>query len=395
MSNEAEMLAVEDFWSQKHVQELVKDGLGLCRESARQIVKHAKVLNLPREFIPEIRGVERMRGKGENSTKRMHSTERMCGLLFCTFDLLHRMPERDVPQENCFNALRNAVRQLCTRAPANFIGRKLFSELLHDDINPNLRVVIKTIGSQFAIADDEFIKISTYFFPEFDIANLPAAPRKAYFNTYRFHAAPGQIVKTFTVIESATREIPACLFYNFFVEDDPRFPRQATGIVIPTVKAIYFIGGLLSGTGMKFMAMPRLVQTTGPHEHLRGLMVTFDNNEVIVGARFVMQRTEKTTHSEAGAGIYELHKLPEVRPFLREIRNRIRFDLEDEVFLADESTGDRPIQIDENRIVEETRRALEVRGVARLRYADGRPFNPATEDDYTYNSALTVWNERD
>ncbi len=117
--------------------------------------------------------------------------------------------------------------------------------------------------------------------------------------------------------------------------------------------------------------------------------MTSDDDDELVSARFVMKRTDVDNHVDAGTGIYPLSKMSsETAGLIDELRNRIPFRLEKKI-----RRGKKLIEQED--LAQETLKAFEQKGGAPILDENDRVFNPASDKEYTFNAALTIWDKRE
>jgi hypothetical protein len=212
----------------------------------------------------------------------------------------------------------------------------------------------------------------------------PVEPIQRRFVCYRFANVPGKIVKSFIVITSPSKAEAYCSFSNYFVAEPADKPRKTKGIIIPMKSGLYLLGQVGNGRGLKVMFMPdKRDDHERPMEDFQGLMLSFDENDGPIAARFVMTPSDCMNHADAGCGIWPIQKLrQEIGPDnLRNIRNRVEFNLEGALMLG--LSG-----LTQDAMVEETERRMLGDGAETSLTLDGKPFNPADSRFYTFNSAL-------
>jgi hypothetical protein len=381
------------FWTNPINIAMLRKGVASCGRSVNKIQDYASTLGLANIYYPQAAAIRRFAlSKQDGFQSDFHTT----GLLIALIEILNENtavidsdqqtpPDRKrvSDQKSTLAGLQNTFRNLCEDVP-ELSCVKLRKATRATVTDSDIGSLIHLLAKQYGIKPSDFIDIGAFFFPELQNQPLPEKPLRARFAMYRFHSKPKFVVKTFTSIESPTIETPACVFSNYFDTSNAKGLRRTDGIIVPTKNVLYFVGGMLGAAGLKFMAVKR--QSRGP-EALRGLVMTLDEDDELIAARFVMMHTEALSHTDAEVGVYPLAKVRnEIGSHIDQIRNRIPFQLEKTVRL-----GNTVVRQDE--IADETRKAFDRKGGKKLMADKTHFFNPASDREYTFNAALVNWHK--
>jgi hypothetical protein len=199
------------------------------------------------------------------------------------------------------------------------------------------------------------------------------------FITFRFSHRVGYIQKSLTVLQNTNKENPFVTFKNFFEVRGRK--RVAQGIAIPFKQQILFVGKIDKTVSAKIMTLKRV---DSPQNYYTGLLLTTEPNGLNVASRFAMIETEIHDHTNIGKFEITAKEMSEDFPnIIDDIRNFISFNLEKQIF---DSTGN---PISQQDIVSLIGHAVLTENKLKLIDESGKIFNPASEDHYTFNSALS------
>jgi hypothetical protein len=384
-----EIARLKVFWRLPLHRNHLRSAIELSGLAPGAIEQHGKVMLKANHAYQPLEGkIRRFRARDQ---KTMHDPRHLVGILLITLDVLAHMPQSELeanPERiSMLKQLRSELRSLCELIP-----EKEFPGHRHNDMkavarsNSLLDNVVALLAHQFSLKPDEFVEIGSYFFPKLNLKDLPEKPLTAQFNMYRFAAKEGEIVKSFTEIESPTQTVAACVFTNIFISGKRHIPRKTQGLIVPTRNAIYFVGAISDGAGLKFMACERLDSAPKTHQ---GLITTFDDKSVIVSARFMMVPTKAKSHDKAKSGVYPQAELKEeTKGFIDQLRNRVYFKLEKRLTLKNETVMQKDLKA-------KTHEAFKRGFKAQILDEEGNEFNSAANEDYPWNSALTIWTDRE
>lgn len=201
---------------------------------------------------------------------------------------------------------------------------------------------------------------------------------KRHFITYRFTAIAGVVQKSFTVVKKGSPLFPVVTFANFLDFDGST--RVSRGMVLPFREQVAFVGSSDGGAALKAYAMKR---SQNPRKYYSGLLLTTDPLGSHVAARFVMEETDKTNHDEISPFQIQVEHLEEENPkIVADIRNTINFRMEKKLYDINKE------QIDQSRMVSIIDSAVHESDRYKMLDEYGKIFNPATSNNYTFNSAL-------
>ncbi|MEM8862826.1 MAG: hypothetical protein AAGD96_31330, partial [Chloroflexota bacterium] len=116
-----------------------------------------------------------------------------------------------------------------------------------------------------------------------------------------------------------------------------------------------------------------------------GLMSTTEADGTIVSAKMFFTISAFDHHKEAKSQDYSLEELnSDESAKLDKIRNRIVFKLEEDLF------GENGQKIEQDEISRIIDRYVVDNNKIKISTKDGKPFNPADDKHYTFNSALIL-----
>jgi len=207
-----------------------------------------------------------------------------------------------------------------------------------------------------------------------------SALRKDYI-CYRYHSRPGQIVKSALVINApSSPQTPISTFASTFREGG--VIRETTGILLPMRKATYLVGEIEGGAGLKAIVVPSLEERKSSYP---GLLMSMDEDfKPIVGRCVLIPWEGKPASIFENVGIFSESEIAaEAQPYLEMFRNRLQFTLNDKLYFDGAEIGQREMVA---RVVELCSKDN------KLRFSkSGRPFNPASTKDYSFNVALRTY----
>jgi len=218
-----------------------------------------------------------------------------------------------------------------------------------------------------------FADIESKLFIDSDESNI-------YFDSYRFSSTPGYVKKSFTVLHRPTEIIPLVRFANF-IEHKGRI-REARGVVVPFRNQLALIGHADKGKGIKLVVIE---DTEGPQNEYHGLLNTIEPDGTPVAARILFSKSPHMNHTDAGAREYKVTELSKLEiEKIESIRNRMWFTIEKELY------SEKGEVLEQRDIVHMIDRYLHDGKKYKIVDKDGKPFNPAHHDYYTFNSALKL-----
>lgn len=197
--------------------------------------------------------------------------------------------------------------------------------------------------------------------------------------TYRYSTRPGVIQKSLTVIKNTNHDFPFLTFKNFFEYRGRR--RESSGILLPFGTHVAFIGSVDGGSAFKAMVLKRC---QSPQNYHTGLLITSDPGGNPVAARFSMLGTNMNSHREIEK--FELN--------IEEAKNedeRITGDIRNKIpFLLDKKLLNNGKLITQHSMVGLVDRIMSSNTKYNIVDEAGASFNPASDDNYTFNSALAM-----
>ena len=199
------------------------------------------------------------------------------------------------------------------------------------------------------------------------------------FETYRFGTQPGTVVKEFVVFQRPTTSIPLVRFSNFRSYKGSTI--QTNGFVVATRNKLSMIGFSEHGMGTNHTFLPFI---GAPQNEYVGLVSTMTPDGQAIAAKMLFQRSEKMNYNEVETGQYSIKELENLNSnSLDKIRNRIPFNFEKKLFDSDGR------EIDQYGVISLVDNFLRNNNSV-ITDENGRFFNPASENNYTYNSALKL-----
>jgi hypothetical protein len=200
------------------------------------------------------------------------------------------------------------------------------------------------------------------------------ADSQANFVAYRFHSTSGRVVKSFLALRLGSGGIP--VFTHVSSHNDLLATRVARGLVATMGSTTYLIGQ--DGEGLEMIALPR----TRPRTQYAGLTLSQDEDGYPICSRLALVRTSASDHNEANIGIYDSYALPEFQRIRPMITNELPLEPAEAV-----SVNGRTVSRAQLSYL--THDLLSADGVPRMTFPDGTEFNPANEEDWLFNAALT------
>ncbi len=228
--------------------------------------------------------------------------------------------------------------------------------------------------------------------------------QRLYFETYRFSKTAGFVDKSYTVINSPTKipEKDYVDFKNFYLNssDDKRTTK---GMVLRFRHGTYLVGVINDGAALKTLYINDADKTA---QTWTGGTLSTDGSHGVLAGRVVMRRTDvpDTTELETckrlPVGIHSLATIITRKELsdkqLLFLRNRIKFTTERELRIWRDGKYHLCTQ---EEMVRETQRRLMVDNKPLFIFDNGddegknaKPFNPAADEHYTFNSALDLDN---
>lgn len=270
----------------------------------------------------------------------------------------------------------------------------LFSELsgkppvtdIHTPSSPDARwstvsvsEVIRDVSAFLQIPTDGAMLIEKLFFKKADTETSS-------FFTYYFAATPGYVQKSLLVLHRPSADIPIVRFNTFF-NHEGRI-RGSSGIALKFGREVVFWGQVDAGLSSETIVFENLVEA---QDRYFGLQITNDPEYGTVAARTLLKRTDVTYHSDAMTGRISVEQAQSELgdDGIDRVRNEIPFSLEQDVISSD------GVVLSQSELVGLVGSALRfgrdpAGHPSRLRFEDGREFNPADSVHYTFNSSLRI-----
>lgn len=174
----------------------------------------------------------------------------------------------------------------------------------------------------------KFLTAKATFFSEDDKPDADGILRKRY-ELFRYIGAEGKIAKSFIVLRVLSYDVgEVCTFSNYFpvtdadgrIIDGKNNARVTRGIVVPTDRVVYFIGGIDRGMGLKIMAVNKTRQAPS----YTGLLISFETDGAPVTARFVMKESVHELHDNAQLRIRPDDEFTELGNDLEKLKHPIK-----------------------------------------------------------------------
>lgn len=143
------------------------------------------------------------------------------------------------------------------------------------------------------------------------VTRKPDQSKDKFYDLYRPHGSAGQIVKSFLKISIVGYAFGhAGYFTNYYCQtvvdagaDIParRDIRTAVGMLIPTKRVLYLIGGISGGNGLKIIAID---DPGTPQYNFNGLLMSLEGTRIPVVSRCVLQVSKASREEDALIGIF-------------------------------------------------------------------------------------------
>jgi hypothetical protein len=368
---------MSDFWTEGNIEEL-SEALGVAMDVLHLGAKG--VVNLVRRHVGisdknpidpvEQRFIIRVRNR---ETKRPRDTNKLSMLLTALGKellVMRSLNESDTRKLSNFFRLHKRFmdfKPLVYSSKTQIISEKSdISALTQNDDAKILDVFL----AYFSLPRDSSSATAEYF--------LLADQHEAHFETYRFSAISGKIIKSFTVVMRAKNGLPMTLFSNFR-ELGPSMTKYSTGVCLSMQKEVVFFGHSDAGSAAKIFTFNAASKRS---DLFTGMLSAHEPQEGSIAARFIMKRSRFKHHLDCSTGSFDMNLM---KSQLNDseidlIRNKVKFKLERPIFDSKNS----PI----------SQKAM-VSHIDRLLVGDNfiqdemqEAFNPADDFHYTYNSAL-------
>lgn len=218
---------------------------------------------------------------------------------------------------------------------------------------------------------------------------LAGAAVERHYRYWRYSTSAGVFMNSFVVLHAPNKLLPLMRFSKFH-ESKSGALISTRGIIVPYAQEAYFLGNYSSGGGIFVFSFPRLLEN---NTYIQGLTLDYAPKSAALAARSILKKLDRVVHHEQiNTGLLtssdaKQHLNPNDISFLR---NEIPFVLERSVFRKGRQ---RPLS--ERNIVDYIDTLIQDKEGYTLTYdtpeGEGEPFNPALHDDYTFNSALTLF----
>lgn len=267
----------------------------------------------------------------------------------------------------------------------------IFSVGLRDDVDPSgsdpkgavsagaegLQLAIELIVRLMGLSKGDFSLPELKFF---EADELATGKSETHFICYRYDAVTPNIVKSFCSIHRPDGNSPVCRYGQYYQTQFGR-KRISNGIILAFHGVVAFVGSVDNGEAIEVFVFRKQRFAQKIYD---GLMLTISDEGGPVATRLVLVRTKIENDEDAGTGVFSVGEIrDEAGPYLERVRNRIHFTLEDEVLFEGKPISQRDIVSLVARLIQGEEGPI-------LRFSGGDPFNPASSDHYTFNSALGI-----
>lgn len=220
-------------------------------------------------------------------------------------------------------------------------------------------------------------------------------PPRAFFDTIRYSVKPGWISRSLTVITAPgpipgeDRVVPVPHFLNIFQDDE--VTRYARGFVLDMEFGVFLFGYVLnepadpsSAIGMKVMAFDNFSMR---RKTIYGLAMSCTTMKSVVSGKIAMiRRNDISHHKQLPTGRFsekDEKVVSQVKTIHKGIRNKIKFHAGEDFIINGK-------KFDQNGMVAQVGEWASANDVRIGSDNKSRPFNPAADVDYTFNSCLKL-----
>lgn len=362
-----------EFWVNEENVEALREflrsiiGKGKAVRSAERFLKLARAADpaLKDDALPVKETFRQFLGP---KARRMKSDDHLTVLLRAGVTYIQRSHPKLTTSESFLKAQRLLVQHGGAPAVAAADGPQ--------ELSPTLIAQTRRIAMSYLALEKEHQNLlNERLFSSSDARADDTGRRARRYLCYRYHSHAGRVVKS--LLEFREPPTTAHLFTEFecnFTHGRNR-TRHSSGWVLAMGKAVYLLGEVDRGAGLKVIAVPHL---EAGHDSYPGLILAMDEDfSAVTGRCVLVPLGPDDDPGQTGILDERASTDPWLKDLKAQIKNRINFTLDAELFYDGNP-------IDQDAMVHEVRRLLG----GKFTYADGREFNPAATRHYTFNAAL-------
>ncbi len=235
--------------------------------------------------------------------------------------------------------------------------------------------LLSTLNS-LGLTRELFLSVDRVAFSEAEVSTKENTEK--HYLAYRFGVEPGRVFKSRLSMSRLAGEHSPVKFVQV-LRDRLGNLRTTSGFALSISARLYLIGNVDLGAALEVAAFSNF----NPQRPLiGGLILTVSAVGELLASRLAIKRVmQKPNDEEIVRGPYDEFKT-EIDQFRKMLANEIDFSLLEQLFFDGR-------KISQDAMVEEVAALLRNKdGEARFTYDDGREFNPAASEHYTFNSAL-------